>query len=286
MGGAQSVFSFRISKSGGIVYFVPYNVSGKNTIARIEQTETNVRFYWDNNDYAYKYNKTSGFQILDSSRSDDFSKVTSSYYTEVTQVNNQYVEFTLRAKSQVRYLSWLSMLSIILPGFELKCTCTVSEDSISSTITSMPYSNGFTYRTMIFRGDINNNGVYYNQQGSTVYFNNDTVDVNNVVSAEYEGLSNDNGDYLLGVNINDEGEVVLDSQYMPYIVGTERIDDKTLLIRTSISPDTLTGVLMSNINYNSKFLLNVGMIVDKTSEGILCKNINNGMNLSILATVT
>lgn len=283
MGGNQSAFSFRIKKSGGVAVFEYYNVSGLNTIARVEPTSTTVRFYWNNNDNNYISKKTNGFEMLDGLRDKEFERIRSNYYTNITKVNNEYVEFTLFPVqgSGISFVSWLTMLSIVQPGFELKCTCTAGIGELSK----LSVDNNFRYLTMISPYGISNNGVYFNQEGSTVYFENDQVDVN-VITEEYDNLSNSNGDYILGVIIATDGTVTLDSTYMPYTNGTERIDDRTLLIKTTISPDTLEGALMANVNSNGKFIINNGIIVNKTSDGILCQNINNGMNFTILAVVT
>lgn len=283
MGGAQSTFSFRIKKSGGLAVFDVYNMTGPNTIERIEPQSTTVRFYWNNRENAYTDSKTGGFEILDVTRATEFSKIRSNYYVDKPKVNSEYVEFALKSppSSSVTFVSWVTMLSIVQPGFELKCSCTASVDPIGV----QSISNDFKYLTMLSPAQIANNGVYYNQEGSSVYFKNDKVDVE-VISEEYDNLSNENGDYLLDVTIDENGIVTLDDTYMPYINGVERIDESTLLIRTTISPDTLGGVMFYNINYNGMFVRNSGLIVDKVSEGIICYGINDDMSFSILATVT
>lgn len=283
MGGTQSAFSFRIKKSGGLAVFDVYNMSGLNTISSVVAESTTVRFYWNNRENAYVDSKTGGFEILDGTRVNEFAKINSNYYVDKPKVNSEYVEFALKSPSSspISFVSWVTMLSIVQPGFELKCSCTAS----LYPITIKAISDDFKYFTMLSPGTIANNGVYYNQEGSTVYFKNDKVDVE-IVSEEYENLSNDRGEYLLDVTIDDNGTVTIDDTYMPYINGVERLDESTLLIRTTISPTTLGGVIFHNVNYNGMFVRNNTMIVDVVNDGIICYDINNDMNFSILATVT
>lgn len=280
----KTAFSFRIKKSGGVVVFDWYDVSGANTITGTSPTSTTVRFHWNDNKNPYINSQSGGFKNLDPTRRQEFDRINSNYYIKVNNVNNQYIEFGLypSPNSGISFVSWLTMLSIVNTGFEMTCSCAVSTGDLTK---ANKLTNDFRYLTMLSPGNISNNGIYYNQDGSTVYFNNDNVDVD-VISQEYSNLSNDNGDYLLDVDIGVDGDITLVSTYMPYIDGYNRIDDNTLLIKTTISPDNLKGIMLTNVNYNNMFVINTGITAVANSEGILCTKINNGMSFTILALLT
>lgn len=279
---SKTAFSFKIVKSGGQVLFEHYNVSGSNTIVKTESTSTTVRFYWNNNENAYITSVTGGFFNYNNMRELEFKRINDNYYIKVDKVNNQYVEFGLYGNN-LSFISWLSMLSIVQAGFELYCSCTVSTGA--SKLYNTKLSNPFRYLTMISPGNISNNGIYYNQEGSTVYFNNDTVDVN-IITEQYTGLTNEDGYYLIDVNISKDGNITLITDYFPYSDGYVRLDTNTLLIKTTLSPNKVKGIMLSNTNSNGMFILNRDIILDQTSDGIICRNINNDMSFTILISIT
>lgn len=279
---SKTAFSFIIRKSGGVVVFDYYDVSGSNTIVGNGPTNTYVRFFWNDNSNPYVTAYVSPFEMVNPTRSLEFSKIKSNYYPKINRVNNEYVEVGLYTSSPgVSYISWLSMLGLVQSDFELKCTCNVSTGELGP----LKVTNDFRYLTMLSPNNISNNGIYYNQEGSTVYFNNDAIDVNVTVD-EFTNLSNALGDYMLTVDIDEDGNITMVNTYMTNAIGYERIDDENLLIKLDIPMDSVKGVGMTNVNSNSMFIINSGVILEKTNEGILCNNINNGMNFTMLISLT
>jgi hypothetical protein len=284
MGGSNSTtFTIGLKKVGAIAEFNTFDGSSPAGISHIESTSTTAKFFW--NITRINWNKASPpvMNCPDRTRENEFSKIKSNYYVKVTTINSEFMELGLYASnSKISYLSWVNMLSTVNTGMFI--IIPMSIDDTGQSIQKVEPTD-FRYISLVSPSDIENNGAYLAQDGTTTYFDNTTVDVP-VIAGEYNNLTNANGKFMITVNIRQYGVISMNNTYMKEAIEVIRIGESSVLIRLSVPTTNFTGNLMSNVNSNSNPVRNNGLVVYFTPDGIVCDDIMNGMNFTVLANIT
>jgi len=286
MGGGVSKTNFKFSfgkePSGAIVFKVD-EINGDSQISYIQQTVSTVKFVWNTIDHEYEDCIISKFDFNPSTaRLSEYTRLTSNFSPKVLACNNKYVEIGLQTTENIPSVTWYQMLSLANAGIYLNCTVSVASVKKSDKVMSV---NPFRYTTLMSYAGIMNNGVYVNQSGNSVYFDNPDVIVP-IVFNTYE-CDTSNGQYLIDINVSEDGVIDYTNTYMPFVTGCRLIGDD-LLITTSNPVTDYTGVIMSNINASSNHVINIGLLTTVTGEGILCSNIAGsikGTNFTLMMIV-
>ena len=283
MGANQSNFTLGLRKIGAEVVFVAYNVSGPSAIISQEITSTTARFYWNTDGINYKSYTTPIMECSDSTRLNEFNFIRASYHLRINAINGRYIEFGLYpSNSTVPWVSWVSMMSTVNKDLFVSCKMTVSDaDSVQVSVGEV---STFRYMTLSSPSSIANNAIYLNQEGSTILGNTELPV--NVIPGVNSDLSNLNGNFMITVNIDKDGNITYDNTYMSYALGIVRLSPTSILIGTSVSLNDFQGNIMANINSNDNPTRNNGVDVEPVKCGILCKRIMNDMNFTVLVNVS
>lgn len=303
MGGKQSSFKFEVVlNNSGVPVFYPYQMSTVNFITDVRYSSNTVTLSWalSPNPVLYNTHQVSGFNTGTESttRLEEYDKIRSNYYPKFISMDINSITIGLfKSNPSIIDVSWYNMLSSVGPRMGVSCSVVISTDSPDgvpscltygvSTVTPVLSTNStpFDYHTILSPGNIYNNGAYISQDGTTTYLDNPDVNIVSTISNTFTGLTNDMGYYMVTVNINRDGVITLDNEYMTDATGTVRLNASTLLIKITTIP--VGGILlMGNINSNGNPVRNYPLILDSGHDGILCSNIMDWMNFTILACVS
>lgn len=209
------------------------------------------------------------------------------YVLELVSVNKYDVILRLKSTTGRTDTSWINMLkSLSKPNLVQHRVIIAADIIISAPITSSKLkanvSKTFKYVGMNSIMDIKNNAIYVDQDGNIRYFNDTNVDVD-VLYTTYDNLSNDNGQYLVTIDIDENGEISYSNEFMPFIVSVTWLNNDILI---SMPINEHKGSILTNTNYNNAKVLNIPINITETENGLICSDVNKSMSFTLFLTLT
>jgi len=200
------------------------------------------------------------------------------YIVELVSINQYDILLKLKSTTGRTDVTWVNLINSIGSNVRAKIDVIVSDSSLAIS----KQSPSFRYVGMDSILDINNNGVYVDQEENVRYFDNISPNTS-VKYTTYNDLSNSNGQYLVTIIVDENGIIEYNKELMPFIRDVTWVDNDILI---GMDVGIHTGSLFSNINYNNAKVLNIPLNIEKKIDGLLCHNINYGMSYTILLTLT
>ena len=267
------------------ISFTVSNVSGSSKFVSdvgVPVSKSSIRFTWSGNDIQYKIGVTSNINILTPTPLlyiDVAQKVFANYFVSFGVINKEFITIDINSIDPSKDVSWLNVIKSLGSGVGLTSDMILSTE----TVPIQSKSTEFSFTSMVSTLSINNNGVYIGQDGKTSYFANDTIQVP-VMSTTYDGLSNDNGQYLVTIDIDEVGKISYSKYLMPFIEDIVWLNYNTILVEMDIGSHN--GTVLSNVNYNNAKVVNTNLTTQILENGIQCNNVNYDMSYTLFMTVT